>query len=75
VRFSHPEQGSALTLREGAPLHPPDYQFVEPNREINRKEVGVHIGNAVPVELGVAIGVSIIDHVLGVNPIDRNYDH
>jgi DNA (cytosine-5)-methyltransferase 1 len=68
-RFGHPEQDRALTLREGALLQsfPPDYVFVDPEKEINKREVGVHIGNAVPVELGRAIGVSILNHIAEVN--------
>ena len=67
-RFGHPEQDRALTLREGALLQsfPPDYEFVDPAREFNRREVGTHIGNAVPVELGRAIGVSIQNHIAEV---------
>ena len=68
-RFGHPEQDRALTLREGALLQsfPPNYEFVDPAREFNRREVGTHIGNAVPVELGRAIGVSIKYHIAEAN--------
>ncbi|MDR2643651.1 MAG: DNA cytosine methyltransferase [Planctomycetaceae bacterium] len=68
-RFGHPEQDRALTLREGALLQsfPPNYEFIAPGREFNRREIGVHIGNAVPVELGRAIGVSIKNHIAEVN--------
>jgi DNA (cytosine-5)-methyltransferase 1 len=64
-RFGHPEQDRALTLREGALLQsfPPDYAFVDPERRLNRREVGNHIGNAVPVELARAIGASILNHI------------
>jgi DNA (cytosine-5)-methyltransferase 1 len=67
-RFGHPEQDRALTLREGALLQsfPPDYAFVDPDQEFNRHEMGIHIGNAVPVELGRAIGVSILNHTAEV---------
>lgn len=63
-RFGHPEQDRALSLREGALLQtfPPDYQFVEEGR-YSFKQIGKMIGNAVPVELGVAIGKSILKHV------------
>lgn len=66
-RFGHPEQHRALTLREGAILQsfPPDYHFVQPGEKIHRRALGVHIGNAVPVELGRAIGISILDHLKG----------
>jgi DNA (cytosine-5)-methyltransferase 1 len=68
-RFGHPEQDRALTLREGALLQsfPPYYEFVDPDQEFNRREIGTHIGNAVPVELGRAIGVSIQNHIAEVN--------
>jgi DNA (cytosine-5)-methyltransferase 1 len=68
-RFGHPEQNRALTLREGALLQsfPPDYSFVGPEQVFNRREVGIHIGNAVPVELGRAIGKSIFNHIAEEN--------
>ena len=64
-RFGHPEQDRALSLREGAMLQsfPQDYKFVEPGRRISKKELGIHIGNAVPVNLGKAIGESIKVHL------------
>lgn len=64
-RFGHPEQDRALSYREGALLQsfPPDYRFVGENEPFNRKELGIHIGNAVPVELGRAIGISIQNHL------------
>jgi DNA (cytosine-5)-methyltransferase 1 len=67
-RFGHPEQDRALTLREGALLQsfPSDYAFIDPDQEFNRHEIGVHIGNAVPVELGRAIGMSILNHITEV---------
>jgi DNA (cytosine-5)-methyltransferase 1 len=72
-RFGHPEQDRALTLREGALLQSfPSYcAFVDPEKEINKREVGVHIGNAVPVELGRAIGMSILNHIAEVNDNDK----
>lgn len=70
-RFGHPEQNRALSLREGAILQsfPPEYQFVPPNQQFNKRTLGTHIGNAVPVELGHAIGMSINQHLreVGVN--------
>lgn len=64
-RFGHPEQHRALSLREGALLQsfPADYQFIDPNNQETNRSIGVHIGNAVPVELGHAIGISIINHL------------
>lgn len=63
-RFGHPEQNRALSLREGAILQsfPADYIFIDPNNKLNKRQLGTQIGNAVPVELGRAIGLSIIAH-------------
>lgn len=64
-RFGHPEQDRALSLREGAILQsfPADYIFIDKLHPSNRKDLGIHIGNAVPVELGRAIGISIQSHI------------
>ena len=64
-RFGHPEQDRALTLREGAILQsfPRDYIFSDNEHEINKHDLAIQIGNAVPVELGRAIGISIIQHL------------
>lgn len=64
-RFGHPEQDRALSLREGAILQsfPPDYIFTDEEHPSNRRDLGIHIGNAVPVELGRAIGISILNHL------------
>ncbi|WP_143192356.1 DNA cytosine methyltransferase [Paenibacillus sp. P32E] len=64
-RFGHPEQHRALSLREGAILQsfPGKYQFIAPEKPFNKRILGTHIGNAVPVELGRAIGISIIKHL------------
>lgn len=69
-RFGHPEQNRALSLREGAILQsfPPDYRFVRPNTVINKHQLGLQIGNAVPVRLGEVIGISILNHL-------RRYNH
>lgn len=70
-RFGHPEQNRAISIREGAMLQsfPPDYVFVAPGERVIKRELGIHIGNAVPVNLGFAIGVSILNHAreVGVN--------
>ncbi|WP_291952382.1 DNA cytosine methyltransferase [Cloacibacillus sp.] len=70
-RFGHPEQDRALSYREGALLQsfPENYVFVDKEQSFNRRELGVHIGNAVPVELARAIGISIQNHIneMGVN--------
>lgn len=64
-RFGHPEQDRALSLREGALLQgfPKDYEFVQPGKSIQMKNVGRLIGNAVPVKLAAAIARSVKQHV------------
>jgi DNA (cytosine-5)-methyltransferase 1 len=64
-RFGHPEQDRALSLREGALLQtfPHDYEFVPKDQPISFAQAGKMIGNAVPVRLGEAIGVSILKHL------------
>lgn len=64
-RFGHPEQDRALSLREGAILQgfPRNYSFVPDSKPIHFTVLGRLIGNAVPVDLGKAIGVSIMRHV------------
>ncbi|WP_077612219.1 DNA cytosine methyltransferase [Clostridium sp. Marseille-P2415] len=64
-RFGHPEQNRAISLREGAILQsfPDDYIFIDEEHPAIKRELGIHIGNAVPVELGRAIGVSIQQHL------------
>lgn len=67
-RFGHPDQDRALSIREGAILQsfPSNYEFSEMNAHINTRKLGIQIGNAVPVELGRAIGLSIKKHLLEV---------
>ena len=64
-RFGHPSQDRALTIREGALLQtfPLEYKFYEAVGDIGIKRLGVHIGNAVPVDLGFVIGKSILFHL------------
>lgn len=64
-RFGHPEQDRALTIREASILQsfPPKYKFVDKNQGVQITRIGTHIGNAVPVGLGLAIGKSIINHL------------
>lgn len=70
-RFGHPEQDRALSLREGAILQsfPVDYTFYDEGNALTKRELAIQIGNAVPVALGEAIGISIINH-LRENNID-----
>lgn len=64
-RFGHPEDDRALSLREGALLQtfPEDYRFVPPDENVQMTKVGVMVGNAVPVDLGKAVGESILTHL------------
>ena len=64
-RFGHPEQDRAISLREGAILQsfPRDYVFVTSDEPVYKKSLGRLIGNAVPVQLGKVIGLSILEHV------------
>ena len=68
-RFGHPVQDRAISIREGAMLQsfPPDYQFISENQRVVKRELGIHIGNAVPVNLGRAIGLSIQNHLQEVD--------
>lgn len=64
-RFGHPEQDRALSLREGAILQsfPRDYKFIKSTSILNKRQLGLQIGNAVPVHLGEIIGISILNHI------------
>ena len=64
-RFGHPSQNRVLSLREGALLRsfPVDYDFVLGNTNFNMRKVGPHIGNAMPIKLAEAIGLSILNHL------------
>lgn len=68
-RFGHPKQDRALTIREASLLQtfPIDYKFYQNETEIALTKLGVHIGNAVPVDLGVVIGKSIKKHLKSMN--------
>lgn len=70
-RFGHPEQDRAISFREGAIFQgfPREYQFIPPNKAINKREVGRLIGNAVPVKLAEVIGKSILTHIKGTSVI------
>ena len=68
-RFGHPMQDRALSLREGALLQtfPKYYDFIDPEQLVSFSRIGTHIGNAVPVRLGVIIGRSIKKHIKDYN--------
>lgn len=71
-RFGHPEQNRALTIREMAILQsfPEDYQFVPSGEAPEFTPVCRLIGNAVPVELGYAVGLSVKTHLKGLREHD-----
>lgn len=68
-RFAHPIEDRGLSLREGALLQtfPKTYKFVEDGKRISFTTLGRHIGNAVPVNLGKAIGEAIVRHLEAVD--------
>ena len=72
-RFGHPEQDRAITLREAALLQsfPMDYKFFNSTETLSTPSIARHIGNAVPVELGVAIAKSIKKHILSIGKKTR----
>jgi DNA (cytosine-5)-methyltransferase 1 len=64
-RFGHPTQNRAISLREAAILQSfPSYYEFAPDNIVTVKHAAKHIGNAVPVSLGRAIGKSIKKHIL-----------
>ncbi|EPC74515.1 cytosine methyl transferase [Lacticaseibacillus paracasei subsp. paracasei Lpp71] len=64
-RFGHPDQDRAISYREGALLQtfPLNYVFFDANHPVSTKELGIMIGNAVPVQLAKAIGISILQNL------------
>lgn len=72
-RFGHPEQDRAISMREGAILQsfPPDYKFIDIEHPQTNRQIGVHIGNAVPVKLGEAIGKSILVHLQNYKEVEN----
>jgi len=69
-RFGHPEQDRAITLREAALLQsfPKNYQFFNPkDGSFSSMIIARHIGNAVPVGLGIVIAKSIKKHIIALN--------
>lgn len=64
-RYGHPQQDRALSLREGALLQtfPKDYKFFQNEENMSMGTISRHIGNAVPVDLGWIIGLSINEHL------------
>ena len=70
-RFGHPEQDRAISLREGAILQgfPMQYSFVPKDLSVSFKPIGRMIGNAVPVTLARLIGLSLLNHLAIVDPV------
>ena len=64
-RFGHPRDDRAISIREGGLLQtfPIDYEFQNEQKPLLPKIMAQHIGNAVPVKLGKAIGDSIRRHI------------
>jgi DNA (cytosine-5)-methyltransferase 1 len=64
-RFGHPEQDRAISLREAAIFQsfPEKYDFINPEVAFSSANIARQIGNAVPVDLGAAIGRSIKLHL------------
>ncbi len=64
-RFGHPDQDRAISLREASLIQsfPEDYEFIDPVATFNSQNIAKHIGNAVPVGLGIAIAKSIKKHI------------
>ena len=64
-RFGHPTQNRAISLREGALFQtfPINYKFLSKEDDFSFARIGRHIGNAVPVQLGMVIGESIVKHI------------
>jgi DNA (cytosine-5)-methyltransferase 1 len=64
-RFGHPEQDRAISLREAALLQsfPIDYDFIDPKNPLTLTNLAKHIGNAVPVGLGLAVAKSIKQYI------------
>lgn len=64
-RFTHPVQNRGISVREAALLQsfPESYKFVPENENVRPRVIARLIGNAVPVNLGNAIGVAIQSHL------------
>lgn len=67
-RFGHPSQDRAISLREAAILQsfPETYKFAACHEDISFSALARLIGNAVPVELGRAVGKSVWAHLESV---------
>ena len=61
-RFGHPDQDRAISVREGALLQtfPQDYVLVDEEAPTTVRALARQVGNAVPVNLGTAIGTALV---------------
>ena len=75
-RYGHPEQNRAISLREGALLQtfPKGYKFFRNTEDMAMSTISRHIGNAVPVDLGRIIGISIQEHLDKVEKCQKKTD-
>lgn len=73
-RFGHPTQDRALSLREGALLQTfhKKYRFYSKDKPLRFGDVARMIGNAVPVNLGYAVGLSIRNHIIKMEGVMDN---
>lgn len=64
-RFGHPTQDRAISVREAALIQtfPKTYKFFADEEAVAITKASRYIGNAVPPELGIVIGKSIIQHL------------
>lgn len=64
-RFGHPEQDRAISVREAALLQtfPRNYELVDEENPLTIRALARHIGNAVPVKLGKAIGMAFKESI------------
>ena len=62
-RFGHPDQNRAMSVREGALLQtfPRNYVLLDKQSPLTIRALARHIGNAVPVSLGRAIGAAFME--------------
>ena len=65
-RFGHPKQHRAISFREAAIFQtfPKSYKMFDPSEPYPLRNLARHIGNAVPVRLGVIIARSIKNHLI-----------
>jgi len=66
-RFGHPEQDRAISIREGALLQTfsRDYDLIDLKNPPTISKLARHVGNAVPVNLGRAIGIAFMESLNG----------